>query len=134
MLDQSGTKIHKSACRMCHGGCGVLVTVTDGKVEKIVGDPDSPLNRGKICIKAPASIELVNHPDRLTHPLKRVGPRGGGEWARISWDEAYDILAERLGTITRESGAFDRDRHRNGTAPLRFRPPVRQRTGNPELV
>lgn len=105
MLNHTGTKTHKSACRMCHGGCGVLVTVTDGKIEKIVGDPDSPLNRGKICIKAPASIELVNHPDRLTHPLKRVGPRGGGEWARISWNEAYDILAERLGAITRESGA-----------------------------
>lgn len=105
MSIQPATTIHKSACRMCHGGCGVLVSVTDGRITKIVGDPDSPLNRGKICIKAPASMELVNHPDRLTHPMKRAGQRGAGEWERITWDEAYDILAERLGTIIEESGA-----------------------------
>ncbi len=97
--------VYKSACRMCHGGCGVLVHAEDGRITKIVGDPDSPLNRGKICIKAPASIELVNHPDRLTHPMKRAGKRGSGEWDRISWDEAYDILADRLGRIIAESGA-----------------------------
>ncbi len=105
MLDKSETTIHKSACRMCHGGCGVLVSVTDGKITKIIGDPDSPLNRGKICIKAPASIELVNHPDRLKHPLKRAGKRGAGEWDQISWDEAYDMLSERLGAYIDESGA-----------------------------
>ncbi len=103
--DVGPTTIYKSACRMCHGGCGVLVHVTDGQIAKIIGDPDSPLNRGKICIKAPASIELVNHPDRLKHPLKRAGPRGSGQWDRISWDEAYDILATRLGAIIKESGA-----------------------------
>jgi len=99
------TTVHKSACRMCHGGCGVLVHKTGGQITKIIGDPDSPLNRGKICIKAPASIELVNHPDRLKHPMKRAGPRGSGQWDEISWDEAYDIMAERLGTIIEESGA-----------------------------
>lgn len=105
MQTQAETTVHKSACRMCHGGCGVLVSVTDGKVTKIVGDPLSPLNKGKICIKAPASMELVNHPDRLTHPMKRAGPRGSGSWDRISWDEAYDMMAERLGTIIEETGA-----------------------------
>ncbi|MEX3009066.1 molybdopterin-dependent oxidoreductase [Hoeflea sp. TYP-13] len=99
------TTIHKSACRMCHGGCGVLVHIADGQIKKIVGDPDSPLNRGKICIKAPASIELVNHPDRLKFPMKRAGPRGSGKWDRIDWDEAYDILAERLGAIIDQDGA-----------------------------
>ncbi len=104
MLDQPQTVVHKTACRMCHGGCGVLVSVAGDQITKIVGDPDSPLNRGKICIKAPASIELVNHPDRLKHPLKRAGKRGEGRWAQISWDEAYDILAERLTSIIEESG------------------------------
>ena len=89
-------RIYKSACRMCHGGCGVLVHVNDGRISKIVGDPDSPLNRGKICIKAPASIELVNHPDRLRHPLKRAGSRGEGKWTEITWDEALETAVSWL--------------------------------------
>lgn len=105
MSVEANTTIYKSACRMCHGGCGVLVHVDDGRITKIVGDAESPLNRGKICIKAPASIEQVYHPDRLTHPMKRAGPRGAGEWDRITWDEAYDLLSDKLGTIIREDGA-----------------------------
>ena len=67
------TQIYKSACRMCHGGCGVLVHVVDGAIERVTGDPSSPLNKGLLCPKGMASTEIVYHPDRLTHPMKRLG-------------------------------------------------------------
>ena len=86
----------KSHCRMCHGGCGVLVYTKNGKAEKIAGDPDCPINHGTLCSKGLASAQLAYHPDRLTHPVKRSGSRGCGRWKRISWDEALDTIAERL--------------------------------------
>ncbi|MBW2096220.1 MAG: molybdopterin-dependent oxidoreductase [Deltaproteobacteria bacterium] len=86
----------KSHCRMCHGGCGVLVYTKNGKVEKIAGDPDCPINHGTLCSKGLASAQLAYHPDRLTYPVKRLGPKGSGRWERISWDEALDTIAERL--------------------------------------
>ena len=86
----------KSHCRMCHGGCGVLIYLKNGKVEKIAGDPDCPINHGTLCSKGLASAQLAYHPDRLTHPVKRVGEKGSGEWERISWDEALNTIAERL--------------------------------------
>jgi anaerobic selenocysteine-containing dehydrogenase len=86
----------KSHCRMCHGGCGVLVYTRDGKVAKIAGDPDCPINHGTLCSKGLASTQLVYHPDRLTHPVRRIGPKGSGQWERISWDEALDTIAGRI--------------------------------------
>jgi len=95
----SETKIFKSACRMCHGGCGVLVYVKNGKVVKVEGNPDSPLNRGTLCPKGRASIEHLYNPNRLKHPLKRLGKRGEGKWKRISWNEALDTIAKKLKDI-----------------------------------
>jgi thiosulfate reductase / polysulfide reductase chain A len=92
-------KVFKSACRMCHGGCGVLVHVQNGKVVKIEGNPDSPANRGKICPKGMASIDHLYHPGRITHPMKRVGERGDRKWERITWDDAYDILVKKIKTL-----------------------------------
>ncbi|RLB02592.1 MAG: molybdopterin oxidoreductase, partial [Deltaproteobacteria bacterium] len=89
-------RVVKSVCRMCHGGCGVLVYVKDERVVRIAGDPDCPINRGTLCSKALAAPQLAHHPKRLTHPVKRVGPRGSGKWQRISWDEALDLIAERI--------------------------------------
>jgi len=86
----------KSHCRMCHGGCGVLVYTRDGKAVKIAGDPDCPINHGTLCSKGLASIQLAYHPDRLTYPVRRLGPKGSGRWERISWDEALDAIAEKI--------------------------------------
>ena len=83
----------------CHGGCGVLAHIEDGKLVKIEGDPDHPWNQGRLCARCLAMTQYVNHPDRLTSPLKRVGERGEGKWQEISWDEAFDLIEERLGTI-----------------------------------
>lgn len=98
------TEVIKTACHMCHGGCSALVTVTDGVAVKIVPDPDGPLNRGRMCPKGLAGLELLYHPDRLKYPMKRLGPRGSGQWQRISWDEALDMITEHVDKIRRESG------------------------------
>lgn len=96
--------IVKTYCaRMDHGGCGILAHVEDGRIKKIEGDPDCPLNRGTICAKGLAQIERLNHPDRITYPMKRMGNRGEGKWARISWDEALETIAKKINeTIERE--------------------------------
>jgi thiosulfate reductase / polysulfide reductase chain A len=88
--------IYKSACRMCHGGCGVFVHVKGGRVVKIEGNPDSPVSRGRLCSKGLASIDHLYNPDRITYPMKRAGERGEGRWTRITWDETYNILAGKI--------------------------------------
>ncbi len=92
----SGEKIVKSACRMCHGVCGVLVHIKDGKVVKVKGDPDCPTSLGYICPKGRASVEYLYHPDRLKYPIQRLGSKGENKWQRISWDEALDTIARKL--------------------------------------
>ncbi|MGB5079737.1 MAG: molybdopterin-dependent oxidoreductase, partial [Burkholderiales bacterium] len=99
------TTVLKSVCRACHGGCGTLMHLENGRLTKVRGDPDSPLNRGRLCPIGSATLDLVYHPDRLKHPLRRVGPRGAGKWERISWDAALDEIAERLLTIREAFGA-----------------------------
>ena len=98
------TQVYKSACRMCHGGCGVLVHVVDGVVQKVTGDPDSPLNKGELCPKGAASIDIIYHQDRLQYPMKRLGARGEGRWARIGWGEAYDIMADKCKAALKAGG------------------------------
>lgn len=89
---------------MCHGGCGILVHVDNGRVIKVEGDPSSPISKGWLCAKGLASVEHLYEPNRLTHPMKRVGERGKGNWARISWEEALDTVAEKLNDIKGTSG------------------------------
>jgi anaerobic selenocysteine-containing dehydrogenase len=98
-------RILRSHCRICHGGCGVLVYVKEGRVVKIEGDPQCPISRGTLCPKGIASLQLVYHPDRLLYPLKRKGPKGGGQWERISWEEAYDLLVSKINEYKNGYGA-----------------------------
>lgn len=95
----------KSHCRMCHGGCGVLVYTKNGKVAKIAGNPGCPINNGTLCSKGIASVQLAYHPDRLTYPVRRVGAKGSGKWERVSWDEALDTIAERILLYKEKHGA-----------------------------
>jgi anaerobic selenocysteine-containing dehydrogenase len=88
----------------CHGGCGVLAHIEDGKLVKIEGNPDHPWNQGRLCARCLAMTQYVYHPDRLTRPLKRVGERGEGKWQEISWNEAFDLIEEKLGKIRQEFG------------------------------
>ena len=101
---QSETTL-KSVCRSCHGGCGAHLHVKDGLLVNVTGDPDSPLNKGRLCPIGAATMDLVYHPDRLKYPMKRKPPRGSGEWERISWDDALGEIAERLQSIKDEFGA-----------------------------
>jgi anaerobic selenocysteine-containing dehydrogenase len=88
----------------CHGGCGVLAHIEDGKLVKIEGDPDHPMNRGRLCSRCLAMTQYVDHPDRLRSPRKRVGERGEGKWQDISWEEAFDLIEEKMGAIKEEYG------------------------------
>ncbi|MBN2074390.1 MAG: molybdopterin-dependent oxidoreductase [Dehalococcoidales bacterium] len=88
----------------CHGGCGVLAHIEDGKLVKIEGDPEHPWNQGRLCSRCLAMTQYVYHPDRLRKPLKRIGERGEGKWQEISWDEAYDLIEEKMGKIRDEFG------------------------------
>jgi anaerobic selenocysteine-containing dehydrogenase len=92
-------KIVKSTCTFCLAGCGVLIHIKDGFPVKIEGNPNHPVNQGELCAIGKASLECLNHPDRLTHPLKRVGSRGEGKWEKISWDEALKITGLELTKI-----------------------------------
>jgi anaerobic selenocysteine-containing dehydrogenase len=102
---EPSTRILKSVCRSCHGGCGTLLHVTDGRLTRVDGDRDSPLNKGRLCPIGLATLDLVYHPDRLKYPLRRAGARGEGKWKRISWDDALSGIAERLQAIKRDHGA-----------------------------
>jgi len=97
------TRTH--CARMDHGGCSLLIGVRGNRIVKIKGDPDGPLNRGYTCIKAKASADKLHHPDRLLHPLKRVGKRGENKWKRITWEEALSEIASNLDHTKKEYGA-----------------------------
>ncbi|MBW1799714.1 MAG: molybdopterin-dependent oxidoreductase [Deltaproteobacteria bacterium] len=99
----NGKQVIKSTCVSCHGGCGVLVTVENGVITYIEGDPEST-TLGTMCTKGLASIQNIDHPDRLRYPLKRVGRRGEGKWERISWDEALDEISEKAKHYIEEYG------------------------------
>ncbi len=89
----------------CHGACGVLAHIEDGKLVKIEGDPDHPFNRGRLCSRCLAMTQYIDHPERLRSPRKRVGERGENKWQDISWEEAYDLIEEKMGKIRDEHGA-----------------------------
>lgn len=88
----------------CHSNCGVLLYIKDGRVEKVEGDPENPFNQGRLCPRCLAMREILYHPDRLKYPLKRTGRRGENKWERITWDEAYDIIEEKLKGIIAKYG------------------------------
>ena len=94
----------KSTCRGCHGVCGVLLHMEDGKLKKVTGDPDSPTSQGHLCVKGKSAPELLYHPDRLKYPIKRVGARGENKWQRITWDEALDKVSGELLKVKQEHG------------------------------
>lgn len=102
--DQSVIK--KSGCMMCHGGCGILVHIVDGKAVKLEGDSNCPNNEGELCPKGRAGLDLLYHPDRLLYPLKRSGERGEGKWKRISWDQALREIADKLIAIRERYGPW----------------------------
>jgi len=94
-------EVKTTTCYMCACRCGIRVTLRDGEVRYIQGNPDHPLNHGVLCAKGASGIMKQYSPARLTQPLKRKAgsERGAGEFEPISWDEAFATLEERLGGI-----------------------------------
>ncbi len=89
----------------CPDTCCMSVTVEDGRVTKVTGDADHPFTQGFLCIKTNYYLERLYSPLRVKYPMRRVGPKGTGEFERISWDEALETIAERFKTISTEYGA-----------------------------
>ena len=92
-------EVRKTTCYMCACRCGIDVHMKGEKVAYIEGNRDHPVNRGVLCAKGAAGIMQVNAPSRLRAPLRRVGPRGSGEFEEISWDAALQIAADWLAPI-----------------------------------
>lgn len=96
---QNGNWIY-STCGMCLHGCGIKVKVVDGVAVKIEGDESNLDNLGKLCPKGNAGLNRLYDPNRIKKPLKRTNPKKGIDedpgWVEIEWDEAYEIVAEKL--------------------------------------
>ncbi|RSK54654.1 molybdopterin-dependent oxidoreductase [Bacillus canaveralius] len=90
------TSIYRNTCpRNCFGTCSILSYVENGKLIKVSGDPKHGYTQGRLCAKGYAYTQYVYNPSRLKYPILQM-PRGSGNWQRISWDQAYTIIAEKL--------------------------------------
>ncbi len=98
--------MHKTACHGCTNCCLVRVYTEDGRVVKIEGDPDGPLNKGGVCLKCLSQIQTVYSPRHVLHPMKRVGERGENRWEAISWEEAVDLAGEQIATAVKKYGPY----------------------------
>jgi thiosulfate reductase/polysulfide reductase chain A len=99
------SETRRSYCGLCHPRCGLLLEVEDGKIVGVKGDPEHPITRGRICARGSLMADHVHHPDRINYPLKRKGEKGSGQWQRITWDQALDEVAEKLGALRDRYGA-----------------------------
>lgn len=109
MAKSNSSKIRwdKAACRFCGTGCSVLVGTKDGRVVATQGDPDAPVNRGLNCIKGYFLSKIMYGKDRLTKPLLRK-TNGKydkeGEFTEVSWDEAFDVMADKFKSALKKKG------------------------------
>lgn len=103
---ETGIEVRHGICDICAPGahCGLDAYVKDGRIIKIEGTEGFPGSNGKLCTKGAANREYIYREDRLKTPMKRVGERGEGRFEAISWDEAYETVADRLNRIKAESG------------------------------
>ena len=102
----SETRVVRGACPQdCPDTCAFLYQVEDGKLVEVTGDPDHPMTRGGLCVKLRNFAEHHYNPDRLLYPMKRIGPKGSGQFQRISWDEALAQIKTRWTEIIAQYGA-----------------------------
>ncbi len=103
-----GAREVTSVCEMCFWRCPIVAKVKGGKVVKIEGNPKSPTNgrgdKARVCARGNSGVKLLYDPDRVLHPLKRVGERGEGKFVKISWDEALDEVAHNLKKVRDKYG------------------------------
>ncbi|HEY3490086.1 MAG TPA: molybdopterin-dependent oxidoreductase [Candidatus Deferrimicrobiaceae bacterium] len=94
---------YATACRQCPAGCGIVVRISEGRAKKIEGNPNHPVNRGKLCARGQAALQALYHPERLRQPMRRTGARGSGAFTPVSWKEALGILMGELKTVHAEA-------------------------------
>lgn len=98
--DPPRTRVVRGACpHDCPDTCALHVTVEDGRVVRVAGDPDHPPTHGALCTKVSRYAERTYHPERVLQPLRRVGPKGSGRFEPVSWSAALGEIAARLGAI-----------------------------------
>lgn len=87
-----------TTCFNCEAACGLTAFIDKetGEIAKFEGNPEHPASRGRNCAKGPATLNQVDDPERVLYPMKRTGPRGGGGWERITWDQALDEIGARI--------------------------------------
>src|SRR5262245_30965716 len=91
---------HFRTCNLCEALCGMIVSVEDGRITDVRGDPDDPFSRGHICPKGPAMREIQDDPDRLRRPVRRTATG----WVEIGWDEALDEVVSRISELQQRHG------------------------------
>ena len=106
-VGKSDIRWDKSVCRFCGTGCSVLVGTKEGRVVATQGDPAAPVNRGLNCIKGYFLSKIMYGKDRLTMPMLRKSNgvyNKNGEFTPVSWDEAFDVMADKFKTALKEKG------------------------------
>jgi thiosulfate reductase / polysulfide reductase chain A len=105
-LADSKKGLHKipTFCDICFWKCGAIAYVEDGKLWKIEGNPLDPLSRGRLCPRGTGGIGAHSDPDRLKNPLIRKSSRGKEEWVEVTWDEAFNYIAEKMQNIKAQYG------------------------------
>src|SRR5262245_52033748 len=99
-MDSPTQRVVRGACpHDCPDTCALRVTVSGGRVVRVQGDPDHPPTHGALCNKVSRYAERTHSPERVLHPLKRVGTKGSGRFERIGWDEALETVASKLRAI-----------------------------------
>ncbi|MCL6572394.1 MAG: molybdopterin-dependent oxidoreductase [Bacillus sp. (in: Bacteria)] len=97
--------VYRNTCpRNCYGTCGILSHVKNGKLIKVTGDPKHGYTKGKLCAKGYASTQFVYDAKRLKYPMMQ-NPRGSGKWKRLSWEEAYTIIATKMIELNQRYGS-----------------------------
>lgn len=104
-MNEAAHRIVPSSCWECSAYCGSLLTVSEDRVIKIAPNPASPVSKGGFCVKGIRALPEMTYQDtRLRYPLRRVGPRGSGQWEQVSWESALDEMAARFAQVRREYG------------------------------
>ncbi len=105
---------YATICRECSAACGVIAETRDGRVIKLEGNPEYPLNRGALCARGQSAVQGLYNPDRFRTPMIKAG----GTWRAATWDEAIGLLAQRLGEgRARAASAVFLNQHESGSFP-----------------
>jgi len=107
-----------STCEICPARCGIIGFLEGNQLYKIGGNPRHPNNRGRICSRGLAGINIQYDPERILFPMIRRGKRGSGDWEKISWGKAIEELANRMRIIRTSDGTKDFFFHSGGEEPL----------------